>query len=243
MRSGVLACLEEASRHDLKGVVIIGAGRGFIVRSDIREFGAPLLAPELPDVIAVIEACPHLVCAAIQGAALGGGFELALGCDLRVGAPDAIVGLPEVTLGMIPGAGGTQCLPRLVGVGTAITQITSGTRVPASEALQLGMLDAVAKTSLADDLISCAMQMLESRPAKRVLRHLPVPESEAAAVDAAQTEALKEERAVFQGFRVAPEAFALRHLFFSERAAARMEGLSVKRTAIMGHRSGCASQL
>lgn len=111
VRAGLLSCLAKAAGQDLSGIVIIGAGRTFVSGSDIREFGAPLTAPELPTVIAAIEDSPHPVCAAIHGASLGGGFELALGCDLRVAAPDAVLGLPEVTLGMVPGAGGTQRLP------------------------------------------------------------------------------------------------------------------------------------
>ncbi|AMY71038.1 enoyl-CoA hydratase/isomerase family protein [Frigidibacter mobilis] len=106
VRAGILAGLAVAGADpELVGVVIIGAGRSFIAGSDIREFGAPLEAPELPEVIAAIEALPIPVVAAIHGAALGGGFELALACDLRVAAPEAIMGLPEVSLGMVPGAG------------------------------------------------------------------------------------------------------------------------------------------
>lgn len=267
VRSGLLACLETASELELRGVIIMGAGRGFIAGSDIREFGAPLQAPELPEVIAAVEACPHPVCAAIHGAALGGGFELALGCDLRVGAPDAIVGLPEVTLGMVPGAGGTQRLPRLIGVDKAIPLITSGRHVRAPEAEQLGILDAVSDSNGATELIACAKATIERQPCKRVLRRLPVPDCDGAAVDAAEAEALRrskgrpnvteairlirasaqvsadaalmDERRVFQTLRTAPEAFALRHLFFAERAAARVDGLSaaparIERIGIVG---------
>jgi 3-hydroxyacyl-CoA dehydrogenase len=131
VRAGLLAGLGKAAQMDIEGIVILGAGRSFIAGSDIREFGAPLAKPELPEVIAAIEDSPHPVCAAIHGASLGGGFELALGCDLRVAAPDAVMGLPEVTLGMVPGAGGTQRLPRLTGIAQAIALVCSagqGTR-------------------------------------------------------------------------------------------------------------------
>ena len=100
--------------------MLIGAGKTFVAGADMREFGAPIEEPSLPAVIAAIEACAKPVVAAIHGAALGGGFELALGCDARVATPGRVVGLPEVTLGIIPGAGGTQRLPRLVGVARAI---------------------------------------------------------------------------------------------------------------------------
>ena len=146
--AGLLACLAEAAYQDVVGIVIIGAGRSFIAGSDIREFGASLAAPELPQVIAAIEDSLHPVCAAIHGASLGGGFELALGCDLRVAASGAVLGLPEVTLGMVPGAGGTQRLSRLA---EAIALVCSGHRVKAPEALKLGMIDALADGSEADD--------------------------------------------------------------------------------------------
>ena len=100
----------------IQAAVIIGAGKSFIAGSDIREFGKPLEDPQLPAVIAAIQACAKPFVAAIHGAALGGGFELALGCDARVASPDTVVGFPEVTLGMIPGAGGTQYTPRLAGI-------------------------------------------------------------------------------------------------------------------------------
>src|SRR5262249_56026646 len=103
-----------------------GAGGDFVAGADIREMDLPLLEPSLPDVIAVMETCPQPIIAAINGNALGGGFELALACDRRLAAPDATVGLPEVKLGIIPGAGGTQRLPRIVGTARAIALIAAG---------------------------------------------------------------------------------------------------------------------
>lgn len=253
VRAGLLACLKEAAGQDVEGLVIVGAGGSFIAGSDIREFGAPLLAPELPQVIDAIEDSPHVVCAAIHGASLGGGFELALGCDLRVAAPGAVLGLPEVTLGMVPGAGGTQRLPRLTGVAEAIDLVCSGRRVKASEALRLGMIDALANGAATDDLVAAAMAAIRAAPVKRRLRDLPVPVADPDAIRAAEVaalrrgkgrpnvaeairlvnlstelpaeEALMAERASFQFFRVQEEAFALRHLFFAERAATRIDGL------------------
>lgn len=251
VRAGLLACLHEAAERPFEGLIILGAGRSFIAGSDIREFGAPLAEPELPQVIAAIEASPHVVCAAIHGASLGGGFELALGCDLRIAAPNAVVGLPEVTLGMVPGAGGTQRLPRLTGVACAIELVCSGRRVKAPEALELGMIDALAHGSGASDLIAAAVTAIRAAPTKRRLRDMDVPPADAQAVQAAETnalrrgkgrlnvaeairlvtlssdvpaeEALTSERASFQSFRLQDDAFALRHLFFAERAAMQID--------------------
>ncbi len=133
---------------DLLAGVLIGAGSTFIAGSDLREFGKPLEAPDLPTVIAAIEACSKPVVAALHGAALGGGFELALGCDARVAAVKTVVGLPEVTLGIIPGAGGTQRVPRRVGVARAIQMICSGERIPSGKALELRLIDEVADADL-----------------------------------------------------------------------------------------------
>ena len=143
VRQGLMAAIESLCSDDtLQGAVLIGAGNTFIAGSDLREFGQPLTEPQLPSVIAAIETCGKPVVAALHGAALGGGFELALGCDARVAAPGTVVGLPEVTLGIIPGAGGTQRLPRIVGIPRAIRMICSGERVPAAAALEEGLVDA-----------------------------------------------------------------------------------------------------
>ncbi len=260
VRAGILACLAKAEDLDLAGVVILGNGRTFIAGSDIREFGAPLAAPELPQVIAAIEDSPHPVCAAIHGAALGGGFELALGCDLRIAAADAVMGLPEVTLGMVPGAGGTQRLPRLTGIADAIDLVCSGRRVKAPEALRLGMIDALAQSSEVQDLIVAAISAIREAPHKRRLRQEAVPAIDTAALRAVEEkalrrgkgrpnvaeaialvklsaevpseEALAKERASFQSFRMQEEAFALRHLFFAERGATRIDGLNAESAAI-----------
>ena len=139
VRRGLLDAIEAVQRDDsIVAAVLIGAGKTFIAGSDIREFGQPLAEPQLPAVIAAIEACAKPFVAALHGAALGGGFELALGCDARVAAPGTVVGLPEVTLGIIPGAGGTQRLPRIVGVPRAIQMVCSGERVRAPRRWPLG---------------------------------------------------------------------------------------------------------
>lgn len=251
VRSGLLAALEQiAVVPGLEGVVLMGQGGTFMAGSDIREFGAPLGEPQLPAVIRAIEDLSVPVVAAIAGAALGGGFELALGCDARIAAPDAVVGLPEVGLGLVPGAGGTQRLPRLTGVPEALRLICGSRRVRAAEALELGLVDAVADGDLTAAAIAHAWAM---NGRKRPVAALPYPPADADAIEAARAAALKagkgrpaakeairlvmlatntpfaealtEERRVFQEIRVGDEASALRHLFFAERAAGRVEGL------------------
>ncbi|HVY58480.1 MAG TPA: 3-hydroxyacyl-CoA dehydrogenase NAD-binding domain-containing protein [Xanthobacteraceae bacterium] len=251
VRRGLLAAIRQVGSDDSSAAaVLIGAGRNFMAGADIREFDGPLREPQTPELIAAIEACAKPIVAAIAGAALGGGFELALGCDARVAAVDAVVGLPEVTLGVIPGAGGTQRLPRLVGVAKAIELIASARRVKAGEALQLGLVDLV----VADDLRTAAIRHAEGLgQAKRRLRDDPLPADSADAIERAEQAALRrargnravaeavaavrrsmtapfatalaEERAAFERLRVGEDAAALRHLFFAEREAARVPGL------------------
>ena len=251
VRQGLMAAIESLRSDDtLHGAVLIGAGNTFIAGSDLREFGQPLTEPQLPTVIAAIETCGKPVVAALHGAALGGGFELALGCDARVAAPGTVVGLPEVTLGIIPGAGGTQRLPRIVGIPRAIRMICSGERVPAAAALEEGLVDAIASGDLRATAVTKARQLAGQ---KSLLREGPVPLAQSADVAGAVTAALKagkrrpavqaaidaimstadvgfdeglaSERAVFQELRVSREAFALRHQFFAERDSAKHPSL------------------
>src|SRR5258708_261114 len=154
--------------------VIIGAGKNFMAGADIKEFDKPPLEPGLSAVTAAIEACAKPVVAAIHGVALGGGLELALGCDARIATRDAAVGLPEVTLGIIPGAGGTQRLPRLVGIPKAIELIASGRRIGGAEAAILGLIDKIVEGDLRETAIAYALSLGET---KRVLSAKPVPPS------------------------------------------------------------------
>ena len=227
---------------NLAAAVIIGGGTTFIAGSDIKEFSQPLAEPHLPTVIAAIEECPKVVVCALHGAALGGGFELALACDARIALEGAVVGLPEVTLGIIPGAGGTQRLPRLIGIEKSIEVICSGVRIKAAEALKLGIVDRV----VPDDLMANAIEYARSLIGKKSrIRDKVVPHAQADAIQAASQKALKAgkyrpnvqlaiemitnvmtmpidqglaaEREVFQTLRVGTEAKALRHQFFAER--------------------------
>ena len=243
VRQGLLSAIEQlASDPQLKAAVLIGGGNTFIAGSDIKEFSQPLAQPHLPAVIAAIENCPKPIVCAIHGAALGGGFELALGCDARIASKDAVMGLPEVTLGIIPGAGGTQRLPRLVGVEKSIELICSATRIKAAEALKLGII-----TQLVDsELLTHALELAKSmQGSKSRIRDIQTPKSEDAVVLAASQKTLKAgknrpniqhaidmivnsiampidqalelERETFQKLRISTEAKALRHQFFAER--------------------------
>src|SRR5499427_2727087 len=144
VRAGLAEGLKHARKDTgVKAVVIACAGRTFFAGADITEFGKPPQAPSLHDVIAAIEAMPKPVVAALHGTALGGGFELALACHFRVAVPGARVGLPEVKLGLLPGAGGTQRLPRLIGPEKALKMIVSGDPIGAGEALADGVVDQI----------------------------------------------------------------------------------------------------
>ncbi|THT96301.1 3-hydroxyacyl-CoA dehydrogenase [Lampropedia puyangensis] len=249
VREGLLRAIEQLRADaSLHAAVLMGAGTAFMAGSDLKEFGQPLAEPQLPQVIAAIEACEKPVVAALHGAALGGGLELALGCDARVAVANTQLGLPEVTLGMIPGAGGTQRLPRLVGMPRAIEMVGTGERITARQAQAIGLVDAVVES--VDDLLQTAIERASHLGGKRRVREMAVPTVDPqvlqatktavlkagkgrpqvqAAIDAtcmAMTEpveqALLREREVFQQLRIAPDAFALRHQFFAEREAVRL---------------------
>jgi 3-hydroxyacyl-CoA dehydrogenase len=144
VRRGLLEAIEAADADPaIKAVVLAGAGRNFLGGADIREFGKPPQAPALPDVCNRIEACAKPVVAAIHGAALGGGLEVALGAHYRVALGSAKLGLPEVLLGLLPGAGGTQRTPRLIGAKAALELMLSGRHIGAQEAAKLGLVDRV----------------------------------------------------------------------------------------------------
>ena len=171
VRTGLQAALDAAAADDaVRALVIAGSGKMFSAGADISEFGKtpPPGTPHLPTLIAAIEASQKPVIAAIHGVALGGGFELALGCHVRLAAPGTRVGLPEVTLGIVPGAGGTQRLPRLIGVPAALDVIVSGTMVPAAKALVLGMIDEVVEGDVVEAAVACARRCVdENRPPRR----------------------------------------------------------------------------
>ena len=154
----------------VKAIVLICDGRTFFAGADISEFGRPPESPDLHDVMRLVESSSKPVIAAIHGTALGGGYELSLVCHYRIAVPSAMVGLPEVHLGLLPGAGGTQRLPRIVGVETALDLIIGGKPIKAKKALELGMIDALAEEGkLREDAIAFARRILaEGKPLLRV---------------------------------------------------------------------------
>ena len=141
VRRGLLAGIERAEAEGVRTVLIYGEGRTYFAGADIREFGKPPQDPWLPVPCDRIEASPLLVVSALHGTALGGGLGVALSCHYLMAVPSARVGLPEVNLGIIPGAGGTQRLPRVTGVEAALGMITTDQHVRTPEALELGVLD------------------------------------------------------------------------------------------------------
>ena len=171
VRSGLLAALDQGQNDaDAKALLLVCEGKTFIAGADIREFGKPMQEPALPSVVAAYENSDKPIVAAIHGTALGGGLEVALGCDYRVALDSAQVGLPEVKLGLLPGAGGTQRLPRLAGARKSLEMITSGDFVPASDALEAGIVDGVesGSDSRAVGLAFAQKVIDESRPVRRV---------------------------------------------------------------------------
>ena len=222
VRAALLQAVSDIDADDaVRAAIIMGAGKCFVAGADIREFDAPLADPQMPQVVAAVMNSATPFVAAMHGVALGGGFELALACDLRLAAPGTLVGLPEVTLGMIPGAGGTQHLPRLVGIPRAIEIVASGRRLPADEAHALGIVDEVVAHDLRDSALAAA-----ARAVKRRIRDMARPEPVAAeAIEAVlqsatltYEEALAREREVFQRLRAGDRARQLRSSFLTKKS-------------------------
>ncbi|MCB0993014.1 MAG: enoyl-CoA hydratase/isomerase family protein, partial [Acidimicrobiales bacterium] len=170
VRDGLYDAFEAAIASDAKSIVLICAGRTFIAGADISEFGGKRAGKELPEVQRMIEGSPKPVVAAIHGTALGGGLEVALCAHYRIAVPSAKCGLPEVNLGLLPGAGGTQRLPRIVGAQKALEFMTQGTHVPAAACLEMGLVDELAaEGQLLEDAKAYAARIVaEGRPLARV---------------------------------------------------------------------------
>ena len=256
VRSGIVAVMEEVDGNsDAKAAVLICAGRTFCAGADIREFDSPPKPPHLSEVIARVEASDKPVVAALHGTALGGGFELSMGCHYRVALPSARVGLPEVTLGLLPGAAGTQRLPRLIGAEQALDMMVTGKPISAVAADAAGIVDqliegedllmgAIAYTT---DLVAQGrgvrrVRDLEVAPvspeffdeyrkkSERSTRGLMSPEkiiqSVKASIEIPFDDAAAQERAFFAECKASSQSNALRHVFFSERAVAKVPGIS-----------------
>ena len=274
VRAGLLSTLTQA-RDDAatRAIVLVGAGRTFIAGADITEFSKPSQPPSLPEIIGLIENSPKPVIAAMHGTPLGGGLELTLACHFRIAAPGTRLGLPEIKLGLIPGAGGTQRLPRLVGMDRAMAMILSGEPVPAQQALADGLIDEIVEGDLTAAAVAFARRVLaEKRPLRRVrdlegkiepLRANPEKFAELAAANTKRSrglraparaiealrwtldvpfdEAVTRERATFTELIADEQSKAQRHIFFAEREAAKVPGVSkdvlpreIKRAAVIG---------
>ena len=256
VRQGLVDALNAAATDDTDITVLRCAGRTFIAGADITEFGKPPQAPALAAVLEALESHPKPVIAAIHGTALGGGLELALCCDYRLVVETAKVGLPEVNLGLLPGAGGTQRLPRLTGLKTAIDMITSGRPLSANDAQVAGIVDEVSGDDLAQAATDFAAELLRRGAGKRLTKDIPLqlndddiallsgardsiakrlkgqtaPQRILDCLNAAGTapfeEGLKFERQAFEACMADPQSSALRYQFFAERAAAKIQGMS-----------------
>ena len=165
VRQGLVAAIEEADKDEaVKAVVIRCEGQTFFAGADISEFGKPMVMPMLPQVVDIIENCSKPVIAAIHGTALGGGLEVALASHYRVAVPDAKLGVPEVKLGLLPGAGGTQRLPRVAGVQKALEMVTSGTPIGAKDAYAVGLIDRIVEGELVQHAVAYADEVRDIRP-------------------------------------------------------------------------------
>jgi 3-hydroxyacyl-CoA dehydrogenase len=271
VRQGIVDALQTAAADDTQIVVLRCEGRTFIAGADITEFGKPPQAPTLAAVLEALESHPKPVIAAIHGTALGGGLEAALCCDYRIATASAKVGLPEVNLGLLPGAGGTQRLPRLAGLEQAIDMITTGRPITAHDALAARVVDEVCAGDLGEGATKFAAALIDQGAGKRLTRDIPLTMSEEDTallsrardtiakrlkgqtapqrildcLEAAATltfdEGLAAERQAFEACMEDPQSAALRHLFFAERTASKIDGMAagtepqpVKHVGIIG---------
>jgi len=272
VRDGLAAAFDQAfADAAVKAIVLTCAGRTFFAGADISEFGKPPKGASLHALFDRIEAADKPVVAAIHGTSLGGGFETALVCHYRIALPSAKVGLPEVKLGLLPGAGGTQRLPRIVGAARALEMMTSGAPVGGRQALEMGLLDELVAegAELRAAGVAFARRVLaEQRPLRRIrtqavagatpelfadfrkknakaFRGFDAPEAIIQCVEAAASlpfdEGQAAERRLFKGLVEGVQSQAQRYMFFSERAAAKIDGLPegtaarpVKKVGIIG---------
>ena len=255
VRQGLVAAIEEAEGDDaIKAVVIRCEGQTFFAGADITEFGKPPVMPWLPSVVDTIENCSKPVVAAIHGTALGGGLEVALGCHYRVAVRDAKLGVPEVKLGLLPGAGGTQRLPRVAGVQKALEMVTSGAMISAKDAVDVGLVDRIVEGELLQHAVAFAEEVRDIRPLPksserqekvsnvepsifddfrkanaRKFRGFEAPEANIKAVEAAvakpYAEGVIDERNLFMGLMSGVQSRAQQYFFFAERKAAKIEGI------------------
>jgi 3-hydroxyacyl-CoA dehydrogenase len=255
LRTGIQDAVAQAQNDASLAVVLICDGRTFIAGADISEFGQPPMLPSLPELLNVIEASQKPIIAAIHGTALGGGLETALACHYRCALPTAQVGLPEVKLGLLPGAGGTQRVPRLAGVKAALDLMTTGAPISAAKALSIGLVDKVVEGDLLNGALSFAKEVIAQGAVLKKVSDLEVDKTDASAeffteyramlskrfrgqeaphrivecIEAALNnsfeEGLKEERRLFLACMQSSQSAALRHMFFAERMSSKIKDL------------------
>lgn len=253
VRQGLWEAADRADADEaVKAVLLTCAGQTFVAGADVSEFGVPPMEPHLPDLIKRIESATTPWIAALHGTVLGAGLELALSCRFRIADPSAKMGMPEVALGLIPGAGGTVRLPRLVSALEALEMVTTGKPISAQKALEIGLVDELAGGPLPEAAQTFAAKSLtmETPPALIDRSPAPVdweafdakaqkltaktrgqnaPQEAVAAIRRALTQspeaALEAERATFLRLRDDPQCAALRHVFFAERATTRIPRL------------------
>ncbi len=255
LRAGLMEALERTlAEPDLQALVLLGDGRMFSAGADVREFGQPFAPPPLGAVIEALERAPKPVIAALHGSALGGGLELALACHFRIAHPDTRLALPEVRLGIIPGGGGTQRLPRLIGARAALAVIAEGRELRAPEGERLGLIDALAEGDAEDFGVEFAAAVLsEQRPLRRTgeltprleepgvfeefsarlakrqrgfLAPLEAVRAVRMAFEVPFAEGLERELALCMRLLASPQSRAQRHAFTAERDIARIPGIT-----------------
>ncbi|WP_120504548.1 3-hydroxyacyl-CoA dehydrogenase NAD-binding domain-containing protein [Sulfitobacter mediterraneus] len=252
VRQGLSDGMAHAEADDgVRAVLILGDGRAFIAGADITEFGKPPMEPNLPDLCTRIEASPLLVVASMHGVSLGGGLEVALCAHYRIAQPSARVGLPEVHLGILPGAGGTQRLPRLTGAEKAVEAITTGRHIKAPEALEMGILDRVEEGDPEAVGLAYTQELLDQNAPRRPVSEMPAAEgidwdatydavlkkgrgqiSPATAVRAVQAasdlpfaQGILRERELFMELMNTDQRKGMIHAFFNERAVSNLPEL------------------
>lgn len=255
VRCGIVEALDVLTGDDqIAAIVLACKGRTFIAGADISEFGKPPEDPILPEVLSALESSSKPVIAAIFGTALGGGLETAMACHWRIASEAARMGQPEVNLGLLPGAGGTQRLPRLAGVKKALELVVGGRPISASEALNCGIVDRLSDGELVADAVALASEIIGADDALKRVRDMPQPEADdqlfadfrasiarrtrgftapERAIQAVEASVamdfdhgLAHERELFMECMGDPRSAALRHVFFAQRAAGKIPGLS-----------------
>jgi 3-hydroxyacyl-CoA dehydrogenase len=246
-----------AQNSAVRALVLIGSGKSFVSGADLAEFGETIQAPLHRDVLESLESLEKPCIAVLHGTVLGAGVEIAAACHYRIAAPGTSLGMPEVTLGIVPGAGGTQRLPRLMGLGNAAALLLSGRPIFAEEALAQGLIDEIAGSDIREAALAAAERLVGSSPSRT--RDRQVVDASAAVLDAAMEassrqfprrtaprlisealrasaessfdEGMKAEAALSDRSLTSPESRALRHLFFAERETFRIPGIDTTVTA------------